>query len=72
MTFMTEGCYESTKIGIDLRRSARQIDQLTPSTLSRLQYQLHDIPFHDLISLGRGFEVAVRTPLVAPKPKIHL
>jgi hypothetical protein len=72
MPFSPKSRYKIAEMGIELRGSAGQIDQLTPGTLSRLQDQLHDRPFHDFISFGRGFKVAVRTLLVAQEPKIHL
>jgi hypothetical protein len=72
MTFMMKNRYKTAKMGIELGGPAGQIDLLAPGALSRLQDQFHDRPLHDFISLGRGFEVAVSTPLVAQEPKIHL
>jgi hypothetical protein len=72
MAFPAKSRHKRAEMGIELRGSASQIDQLTPGALGRLQDQLHDGPFHDFISLGRGLEVAVRTPLVAQEPKIDL
>jgi hypothetical protein len=72
MAFSAKSRYKRAEMGIELRGSAGQIDQVTPGALGRLQDQLHNRPFHDFISFGRGFEVAVRTPLVAQEPEIDL
>jgi hypothetical protein len=63
---------EFPEMGIELRGSAGQVDQPAPDTFCRLQDLFHDIPSHDFVSFGRGFQVAVRTLLVAQEPKIDL
>jgi len=72
MAFPAKSLNKIAEMGIELRGSAGQIDQLTPGTPSCLQDQLHVRPSHDFVSLGRGLEVAVRALLVAQEPKVHL
>jgi hypothetical protein len=50
MSFLAKNSCKFAEMGMELGRSAGQVDKLTTGTLSGFQDQLHDRPFHDFIS----------------------